>query len=155
LAALRWVRDSRRALACAFSLMLSGSFLLGLCTLMLDVGAISGMTWLTLAGLAAYLTYIPYNAVLFDRLWATTGAAGTAVFCIYLADAVGYGGSVGVQLHKDLFAQDASRLAYLRGLSYVLSAVGTVGVAASAYYFLKVKNDPQKQPHSGYDYRAV
>ena len=144
LAALRWVRDSRTALACAFSLMLSGSLLLGLCTLLLDGGAISGMTWLTLAGLAAYLTYIPYNAVLFDRLWATTGAAGTAVFCIYLADAVGYGGSVGVQLYKDLFAQDASRLEYLRGLSYVLSAVGTVGVAASAYYFLKVKNDPRK-----------
>ena len=139
--ALRFVRDNRRALGLALGLMFVGALLVGLCTALLDAGVLSGMTWLTLAGLGAYLTYIPYNAVLFDRLWASTGAAGTAVFCIYLADAVGYGGSVGVQLCKDFFVSDVSRLDYFRGLSYSLATVGAVGVAASAYYFLKVKRD--------------
>jgi hypothetical protein len=140
LAALRWVRDSRRALAVTFGLMFAGALIVGSVTAFLDAGALSGMTWLTLAGLGAYLTYIPYNAVLFDRLWATTGAAGTAVFCIYLADAVGYGGSLAVQLGKDVFAADASRLDYFRHLSYTLSAAGAVGVAASAVYFLRLKH---------------
>lgn len=141
LAALRGVRDSRRALGFSFGLMFLGALLVGLSTALLDAGMLSGMAWLTLAGLGAYLTYVPYNAVLFDRLWASAGAAGTAVFCIYLADAVGYGGSVGVQLCKDFFAAGVSRLDYFRGLSYALSAVGAVGIGAGAFYFLKVKNN--------------
>lgn len=140
LAALRWVGDSRRALALTFSLMFAGALIVGGSTVMLDSGMLSGMSWLTLAGLGAYLTYIPYNAVLFDRLWASTGAAGTAVFCIYLADAVGYGGSLGVQLSKDLFAEGASPLDYFRHLSYALSAAAAIGVAAAAVYFLRLKN---------------
>ncbi len=141
LGALRWVRDSRRALAITFAFMFAGALVVGATTALLDAGSISGMAWLTLAGLGAYLIYIPYNAVLFDRLWASTGAAGTAVFCIYLADAVGYGGSLGVQLFKDLFEANATRLDYFRHVSYALSVTGAIGVAASAVYFLRRKHD--------------
>ncbi|MCB1019545.1 MAG: hypothetical protein KDC27_06430 [Acidobacteria bacterium] len=146
LGALRWVRDSRKALACAFALMFSGSLIVGASTLLLDQGALSGMAWLTVAGLGAYLTYIPYNAVLFERLWASTGAVGTAVFCIYLADAVGYGGSLATQLGKDVLAPQMSRLEYFRLISYSLSAAGCVGVAGAAFYFLKVKQNVRSGP---------
>lgn len=143
LAALRFVHDSRRALRYAFGLMLLGSLLVGLCTAMLDAGIVSGLTWLAMVGLGGYLTYIPYNAVLFERLWASTGSQGTAVFGIYLADAVGYGGSLGAQVIRDVFVGHASRLDFFRGLSYLLAVVGAVGVISGAYYFLAASARPR------------
>ena len=45
-----------------------------------EAGVIDGFWWMTLVGLGSYLAYVPYGSVLFDRLMASTGAIGTAVF---------------------------------------------------------------------------
>ena len=51
-----------------------------------------------LTGTGAYLAYVPYGSVLFDRLIASTRTVGTAVFAINVADSIGYAGSIGVML---------------------------------------------------------
>ena len=104
---------------------------------MLEAGLISGFWWMTLVGLGSYLAYVPYGSVLFDRLIAATGAAGTAVFAIYVADAVGYTGSVGVLLYKDLAQSELSRLAFLEAFSWGLSGLGSVCLITSCVYFLR------------------
>ncbi|MEE3286146.1 MAG: DUF5690 family protein [Planctomycetota bacterium] len=126
LAALNVIRDNRRGLIGAFGIMVSGVALLGGATLMLDAGRIDGMTWMILTGLGSYLAYVPYGSVLFDRLIASTRATGTAVFAIYVADAIGYGGAITVLLTKDLLATDVSRLDFFRGLTYFMAVLGTV-----------------------------
>jgi hypothetical protein len=124
LAALNLVKDNRRGLIGAFVIMVSGVLLLGGSTLMHDAGRIDGMTWMILAGLGSYLAYVPYGSVLFDRLIASTRATGTAVFAIYVADAIGYAGAITVLLTKDLIATDVSRLDFFRGLTYFMSILG-------------------------------
>ena len=57
-------------------------------TLLLDAGQIDGLAWMILVGLGAYLAYVPFGSVLFDRRIAATGFVGTAVFAIYLTDAI-------------------------------------------------------------------
>jgi len=126
LAALNLVKDNRRGLIGAFVIMVAGVVLLGGSTLMHDAGRIDGMTWMILAGLGSYLAYVPYGSVLFDRLIASTRATGTAVFAIYVADAIGYGGAITVLLTKDLIASDVSRLDFFRGLTYFMSLLGTL-----------------------------
>ena len=126
LAALNVIRDNRRGLIGAFGIMVSGVALLGGATLMLDAGRIDGMTWMILTGLGSYLAYVPYGSVLFDRLIASTRATGTAVFAIYVADAIGYGGAITVLLTKDLLATDVSRLDFFRGLTYFMAVLGTI-----------------------------
>ena len=74
--------------------------------------------------------------MLFDRLIASTGFVGTAVFAIYVADAIGYTGSIGVQLYKDLGQGDVSRFGFFRGYTYFMSVLGTVLLVASCAYFL-------------------
>jgi len=138
LAVLNLVKNNRHGLLGALGVMGLGAAALGGATLAFDAGHISGVVWMILIGLGAYLCYVPYGSVLFDRLIASTGFAGTAVFAIYLADALGYTGSVALQLFKDLGAADVSRLWFLRMMSYAMSVLGVVLLAGSAVYFARV-----------------
>src|SRR5439155_1181076 len=89
LALLTFVKDNRRGLLGAFSIMTGGVFLLGLGTMLFEAHVINGFWWMTLTGLGSYLAYVPFGSVFFDRLIASTRAAGTAVFGISPADATG------------------------------------------------------------------
>jgi hypothetical protein len=143
LATLNLVKDNRRGLIGAFVIMVAGVMMLGGATLLHDAEAISGMTWMILAGLGSYLAYVPYGSVLFDRLIASTRATGTAVFAIYVADAVGYGGAITVLLTKDLVATDISRLDFFRNLTYFMSLLGIVTlVAACVILLLRHRHHP-------------
>ena len=135
LALLYFVRDNRRGLQATYAIMVCGTLMLGLGTALLQAKMISGFWWMTLTGLGSYLTYVPYNSVLFDRTIASTRATATAVFAIYLADAIGYTGSVGVQLFKDVAWKNASRLVFFQTFTWIMCGVGTVCLLASAYYF--------------------
>jgi hypothetical protein len=92
---------------------------------------------MALIGLGSYLAYVPYGSLLFDRLIASTRVTGTAVFAIYVADAVGYTGSVGVQLYKDLAEGDISRLSFFKGFTYFMSLFGAVCLVWSCAYFVR------------------
>lgn len=135
------IRDKRLGLLGAYGVMIAGTLLLGSATLLLDNKVIDGFWWMTLIGLGAYLTYVPVGTVLFDRLIAASGMAGTAVFGIYLADALGYTGSVSMQLGKDLLLSGVSRLDFLRMAAYLLSVLGTVGLMSSC--LLVVRSTPR------------
>ncbi len=124
-------------LVAVFTLMGLGMVLVGVATLGLDLHWYGGETWMILIGLGAYLAYVPFSSFLFDRIMAATRHAGTAVFAINLADAVGYTGSVLLQTYKDLFATDTTRLAFFRGFSYALSVGSCVALTAAGVYFYR------------------
>ena len=135
LAGLNLVRDNRRGMLAALAIMAGGAAMLGVSTLLLDACIIDGAMWMVLTGLGAYLAYVPFGSVLFDRLIASTRVVGTAVFAIYVADAIGYTGSVFVQLYKDLGAQSSSRYEFFRWFTYAMS-VGGCGMLAAAGVYL-------------------
>ena len=137
LALLMFVKDNRRGLLGAFLIMTGGVALLGISTALLQARFINGFWWMTLTGLGSYLAYVPFGSVLFDRLIASTRAAGTAVFAIYVADAIGYTGSVGVQLYRDLAESNVSRLGFFEGYTYFMSVLGVTCLAGSCIYFLR------------------
>ena len=138
------IRDNRRGLAGAYAIMLGGAALLGGGTLLFDAGQVDGATWMILTGLGSYLVYVPFGSVLFDRLIATTGVAATAVFTIYVADALGYTGSVGVQLYRDLAESDATRLVFFRRFTYLMSVGALALLAFSLAYFLAKTRAPSE-----------
>jgi hypothetical protein len=137
LALLFCIRDNFFGLLAAFSLMIFGALSLGISTLLLDRGVIDGLTWMILIGIGSYLAYVPYGSILFDRMIAKTHVVGTAVFAIYVADALGYTGSVAILLFKDLVAGETTRLEFFRSFTYILS-IGSAGlILASAALILK------------------
>ena len=137
LALVYLIKNNRLGLIGAYGIMVSGILLMGISTILFDAKILDGFWWMTLVGLGAYLTYVPYGSVLFDRLIAHTKYVGTAVFAIYVADAIGYTGSISVQIYEDLFADDKTGvLGFFRTLTYLMSIVGTFCLLGSCLYFL-------------------
>ena len=142
LAGINWVKDNRRGLLTVFAVMATGMLMMLLSTILFDAGKLSGLTWMILVGLGAYLAYVPFGSVLFDRLIAATGFVGTAVFAIYVTDAVGYTGTISLMFFKDLIQPDISRLDFFRYLTYFLSLSGVLMVVGSGAYFMLLHTRP-------------
>jgi len=137
MAALNLIKDHKRGFFGALMLMGAGTALVGISTALQQQGAISGMTWMILTGLGSYMAYVPFNSVLFERLMAYTRFTGTAVFAIYIADSMGYLGSVFMQLYKDLLESGSSKLEFFQAYSYLTSILGLLLLGISALYFAR------------------
>src|SRR4029079_10166340 len=112
MSSLNRVRGREQGLLAIFGVMTAGLALIGAATLALEARLLSGQGWMICMGLGAYLAYVPFSSFLFDRLMAATRFAGTAVFAVNLADAVGYCGSGGGVLVPDQGNRDHGRRAF-------------------------------------------
>lgn len=137
LASIYRIHGNRTALLAIHALMGVGTVLIGGATVLFDLGIISGAVWMVALGVGLYLAYVPYGCVLFDRLIAATGAVGTAVFMIYVTDAFGYAGSVGLLLFKNFGGAHLSWLDFFRGFSYATAVACTAAFIASGLYFAR------------------
>nr|WP_226895487.1 DUF5690 family protein [Luteolibacter marinus] len=151
LALIFMIRNNRAGLVVTYLVMISGLVLMGGSTFLFDRGRLGGEMWMIATGLGAYLAYVPFGSVLFDRTIAVTRFAGTAVFAIYVADALGYTGSVAIQLYKDLFAGGSAKLEFFHRITcgMVLAGIPLLG-AAMAYF---VRQGPPAAPLQGVDSR--
>ncbi len=134
---LNLIRDNRAGVVGAHVLMMAGFVLMALATLLLDAGVLNGLGWMILVGLGSYMAYVPHDSVVFDRIIASTRVPGTAVFAIYLADAIGYTGSIGLPLIKDQFFAGVDRLTFFRVFTCIVSLGGIGILAASCVYFYR------------------
>ena len=135
LAALMVVKDNLRALMLIHAIVFAGFALLGLSTLAFQAHLLSPVIWMILAGAGLYMAYVPYNAMLFDRLIAFSGRIATAGFLIYVADASGYLGSVGLLLWRNFGAFRLNWLQFFTLSAYATSVIGAVLTAFAAVYF--------------------
>jgi len=135
LATIYAVRDHRKAFFLVHGLMFVGSATIGLATVAFELGLLSGLGWMIAIGAGLYLAYVPYGCVLFDRLIAATGTVGTAVFMIYVTDALGYTGSISMLLFRTFGDTERSWLEFFLRFSYLTSAVCCASFFASAFYF--------------------
>jgi Family of unknown function (DUF5690) len=131
------VKDNRTGLLLTYVIMIAGSALIGVATLLFDAGLIAPFPWMLMVGLGLYLGYVPYGCVLFDRTIAALGTVATAVFLIYVSDGFAYGGSVGVVLYKNLGQSDLSKLQFFRWFSYAASVVCTTSFSVACVYFVR------------------
>ena len=129
------VCDNLRALMVIHGLIAAGFVLLGISTLAWQAHLISPDVWMILAGAGLYTAYIPFNAVLFDRLVAFSGRIATAGFLIYVADASGYMGSVALLLWRNFGAVYLDWLQFFVMSAYATSVIGLGMTALAAIYF--------------------
>ncbi|MCK6551621.1 DUF5690 family protein [Myxococcota bacterium] len=139
-----FVKNNRTALLGVHVIMLAGAGLIGSSTLLFDLGVIGPVAWMVSVGLGLYVGYVPFNSVLFDRLIAALGSVATAGFLIYVADAFGYLGSVGLLFYKSFATPNLSWLEFFRGFSYVTAAVTSILFVASALYFYSASSSKER-----------
>ena len=146
MAGLVWVKRNHQALMLIHLVMAGGALLLGLSTLAFMAGGMSPFVWVLCTGAGVYIVYTPFNAVLFDRLIATTGQVANAGFLIYVADASGYVGSLGLLLYRSLATPNLDWVPFFQGAALLTSAAGVVCFGASALYFWKRTGDGVESP---------
>ena len=138
LAVLNFFRNHRHGLVGVYAVMTCGLILMAGATLMLDAGLLRGreLWWMVLVGFGSYLAYVPFGTALFERLIASTRFRGNAVFAIYIADSIGYMGSISVQLYRDVFQSDLNRFEFFHVFTYAFSLLGFGLLVASCISFL-------------------
>ena len=137
LATINLIKDNRRGVMGAYGLMTLGCAMLLGGTALLDAEMISGRAWMIMTGLGSYLAYVPFGSVLFERIIAFTRVSGTAVFAIYVADSIGYLGSISIQLYKDLAQSGVTRLGFFRNYTYFMGVFGAVLLVVSLVIILR------------------
>ena len=130
------VQDNRRGFFLTHLCALTGTLLLGASTLMFNAGILGGFGWMVCSGFGAFLAYVPFNCIFYDRMIAAVGTVATAVFCIMLADALGYTGTIGVMIYEQVIGgPEGSKLAFFRNLTYATSAIGSLCILTSWFCF--------------------
>ncbi len=135
--AMMFVKNNFRALWLNHALTVLGAVLLFGGTLLFQKGLISPIIWMISSGFGLFLPYILFNGVLFDRLMASFRERGNVGFLMYVADSVGYLGSVAVLLWRNFGAGEMSWLRFYMDLCYGGAAIILVLTAGSYFYFLK------------------
>ncbi|TXF91492.1 hypothetical protein FUA23_02005 [Neolewinella aurantiaca] len=130
-----FISSNRVALRYYHGLIVGSTLLILLSTLAFSAGRLDGAYWMVLVGLGLYLGYVPLNAIYFDRLIGAFREVATAGFLIYVADASGYAGSVGVLLVKNTGGLAVSWLGFFVGLAYVAGLAGLVFALFSWWSF--------------------
>lgn len=141
LGAIMFIKDNLRALLVNHWVIAGGFAVAGVSTWAFQAGMISPVVWIMLTGFATYLAYIPFNCIIFERLIAAFRYVSNAGFLIYVADAFGYLGVVGVLLYKDLAVKNISWLSFFTTSCYVLAFVGVILSILSMFYFTKKHRD--------------
>ena len=138
------IRQNLKAFSVIHIMIISGSLLMGIGTVLFSLNLINPMTWMTLAGLGLYMGYVPYNAVFFERLLASFHYKGNVGFLIYVADSIGYLGSVSVLLVKELGQPNISWGIFFKDSVLAVSIIGGICATLSLMYFLRIARKQDK-----------
>jgi len=129
------MHDNRRAfffslLTCSAGFLLIAAALIGQ-----QMSLLSPFAFVVLTGLGLYLPYVAVHTTVFERLLAMTREPGTTGFLMYVADAFGYLGYVGVMLSKHLLASKDDALTYFTIACWTTSIASLLGLVFVFFYF--------------------
>jgi len=131
------VKRNLRAFGIIHLFIIGGCVLVGVSTVMFSLKLISPISWMTMAGLGLYLGYVPYNAIFFERMIATFHYKSNVGFVMYIADSMGYLGSVSILLIKELGRPGISWGAFFKEGVMIVAIVGGICGILSLLYFLQ------------------
>ncbi|WP_152620341.1 DUF5690 family protein [Pedobacter lusitanus] len=116
-----------------------GFLLIGAGTWAFMSGAIQSMVYMYIVTLGLYLAYVPYSIIFFERLIATFRYKSNVGFMIYLADSIGYLGSVFILLFKQFGHTQLSWGSFFVHGAGLVSVIGIMGISLSYLYFWRKK----------------
>ena len=131
-----WVKDHRRAISLSLGTGLGGLGLVAYALTAWPRGDLSPFGFMVLAGLGLYLPYVAIHTTVFERLIALTRERGNRGYLMYLADAAGYLGYVGVMLARNSVNPESGFLEFFRTSAWMASGVGALSLAGAWWVFI-------------------
>jgi hypothetical protein len=132
------ITDNYRAFRFALASCIIGFVVLLLATIGQQSGQISPFVFMVLIGVGLYLPYVAVHTTIFERFIAITRDTGNLVFLMYLADAFGYLGYVGVMLARNAMEPGGDFMTFLRPLCFFVAIVSLVCMFISRLYLVRI-----------------
>jgi len=129
------VKNNFRAFMINHYIVIGGYALALLSTLLFMVHYIDPIMWMTMIGTGLYLSYVPFNALYFERMIATYKVKSNIGFLMYIADAFGYLGTVAILFTKEFIGVQLSWTSFFTNAVILVSVIGIAGTAVAAIYF--------------------
>jgi len=132
-----WVTCNRRAFLGSLGLVGCGFMIVLVAIFCQWQNWLTPFAFMVLTGLGLYIPYVAFHTTLFERLIAAFREQGNIGFLIYLADAVGYLGYVGIMLMRNTSLLEAGFLSLFIGASLLIaiSAIFITLFLAFHYYY--------------------
>ncbi|MCZ8356227.1 MAG: DUF5690 family protein [Cyclobacteriaceae bacterium] len=135
IASLMAIKNNHTAMMVNHFIVLAGFLIVGITTYLYDAELISPFQWMLWIGMGLYFGYIQFNSIFFDRLIANFKYESNVGFLIYVADSVGYLGSVSVVLYKELGQSNTGVVDFFIIGGYSISTIGITFILLSIVYF--------------------
>ncbi len=129
------IKDNRKAFLIAIGTVLGGLGLVVLAAAAFKQGALRPMPFMILTGFGLYVPYVVFHTTLFERLIAVFREKSNIGFLIYLADATGYLGYIGVMLFRQFGKEPLDHLSLFTGTSITLACISFVLMIGALFYF--------------------
>jgi len=96
---------------------------------------IDGFTFMVMIGLGLYLPYVAIHTTVFERLLAMTRQRGNLGFLMYVADAFGYLGYVGVMIARNLITPGENLLSFFITACWTAVMICSLALVGAWIYF--------------------
>ncbi len=133
-----FISDNRRAFRFALVSCVIGFIVLLSAALGQQSGRITPFLFMVLIGVGLYLPYVAVHTTIFERFIAITRDTGNLVFLMYLADALGYLGYVGVMLARELMEWGGDFMAFFGPLCFFVAIVSLICMAISWMFLVRI-----------------
>ena len=135
IALMMFIKSNRLAFYSNLGIIILGGFLLILTTFLFQQQVLNPALWMILVGFGMYLSYVSYHTMLFERWIALFRYQSNIGFLMYLADAFGYLGSVGILFYKNFGSGEVNWLNFISALAYVIGGLTIVFGLMAIFYF--------------------
>jgi hypothetical protein len=137
--------DYKRAFFTGIAVACTGAALMLTSLVGLNLSRIDGFTFMVLLGLGLYLPYVAVHTTIFERLIAMTRDRGNLGFLMYVADAAGYLGYVGLMIGKGFFPTEQNFLRFFAVTCGVVAVLTFASLAMSWQYFARSAGALERQ----------
>ena len=129
------IKNNARAFLMNHFIIICGYVIALIATLFFINKIINPVWWMILIGTGLYISYVPFNALFFERMIATYKVQSNVGFIMYVSDAFGYLGSVLILFLKEFSGVQLSWTDFFIRAVFIVTIVGITGTVIAAIYF--------------------
>ena len=129
------IKNNVRAFLLNHIIIISGYVIALIATLLFINKIINPVWWMILIGTGLYISYVPFNALYFERMIATYKVQSNVGFIMYISDAFGYLGSVLILFLKEFSGVQLSWTDFFIRAVFIVTIIGIAGTVIAAIYF--------------------
>lgn len=129
------VKNNLRAFMINHYVIISGYVIALIATLLFINKLINPVWWMILIGSGLYMSYVPFNALYFERMIATYKVQSNVGFLMYISDSFGYLGSVAILFLKEFSGVHLSWTDFFIRAVFTVTTIGITGTIIAAFYF--------------------